>query len=68
MSLSWFHWNGPIYSSIIDDDDNTTFRGNSGAYREMCNEREGIEDKAVVWFLRDRQMSNEWFWEMLIVF
>ena len=21
-----------------------------------------IKDKVVVWFLRDRQMSNEWFW------
>jgi len=42
------NWNGPIYSSITDDDDNTTFRGNSGAYREMCNERE------VMSLLRDK--------------
>ena len=48
VSISWFHWNSPIYSSITDDDDNTIFRGNSGAYREMCNERE------VMSLLRDK--------------
>ena len=42
VSISWFHCNGPIYSSITDDDNNTTFRGNSGAYRETCNQREAM--------------------------